>query len=173
MHAVKLLHPKHWAALFFFTFGLFVQSFMFYRFQMVLFPGQKLPALTGYRRVHYESRHKNSSFHENKQEIFNKISSQEIFLHLAGDFVILYTRIPHSRLLIAKTWQKRFAISWDCLVSWLKFITLYGTIYVLWNLPMQEVYIFNWHRKFLFWDFAAKKRNIFYKSGSRSSLILV
>ena len=51
MHAVKLLHPKHWAALFFFTFGLFVQSFMFYRFQMVLFPGQKLPALTGYRHV--------------------------------------------------------------------------------------------------------------------------
>ena len=33
------------------------------------------------------------------QEIFNKISSQEIFLHFAGNFVILYTGMPNNLLI--------------------------------------------------------------------------
>ena len=82
------------------------------------------------------------------QEIFNKISLQEFSCILQEIFVIFYTGMPNN-LIIVKT-PKEYH----------KFITMCDTIRSL-KCTYAGSFIFDSHRKFLFLDFAARKRNIF------------
>jgi hypothetical protein len=82
------------------------------------------------------------------QEIFNKISLQEFSCILQEIFVIFYTGMPNN-LIIVKT-PKEYH----------KFITMCDTIRSL-KCTYAGSFIFDSRRKFLFLDFAARKRNIF------------
>jgi hypothetical protein len=75
------------------------------------------------------------------QEMFNKLSSQEIFLHLAGNFchVILFTGMPYNLLIVYKSVLQVEIIHHN----WLS--QMCRTIYVLWNLYIH---------------FASRKRNM-------------
>ena len=91
-------------------------------------------------------------------ENFHKLSGQEIFLHLAGN----YCHGMPCNLVIVYI-QKRFATrDKDCLLPRLKF----STIYVLWNLHMQGVLYFTYTGIFYVWIIGfyfqkLRKRNIF------------
>jgi hypothetical protein len=77
---------------------------------------------------------------------FHKLFSQEIFLHLAGNFCYIY--IYTYNTLTVEKFQKHFA-SRDCLVPRLKFVTMCGTIHSL-KSAYARSFMFDLHRKFLF-----------------------
>jgi hypothetical protein len=89
------------------------------------------------------------------QDIFNKISLQEFPYTLQDIFVILYTEMANN-LIIVKI-PKEYH----------KFITMCGTIRSL----KSTSFIFDSHRKFLFYDFATRKGIIFSRPVRRIEIL--
>ena len=92
--------------------------------------------------------------HHSCKEIFNKLYFQDIILHRTGNFChLLYILECHIIYLLLKT--SKTVLQVEIVFCRGLNSSQCATPYFLWS------FIFDLHKKFLFLDFAARKRNIF------------